>query len=95
MEKENRESVKEEYPNLAKAPIYLNVTKFNVNADLSTATDRQLKKLIQEKLKETTKSDLNPNYEVEKKEKLLLVPSDDRKDVIFEKTMIIPRHLRG
>lgn len=95
MEKENREEVKEEYPNLAQAPVYLNIKKFNINADLSTATDRQLKTLIEKKLGETRKADLNPEYDINRKEKILLVPRSDLNNVLFEKTMIIPRHLRG
>lgn len=95
MEKEQKEEVKENYPNLAKAPAYLNVAKFNINADLTTATDQQIETLVKEKLREIDKTSFNPDYTVERREKLYLVDTEDYRNPVFEAEMRIPQHLRG
>lgn len=94
LKKEQREEVKQEYPGLAHSPVYLTVTKFDLDTDLTTATDRQIETLLQKILGDVNREEINPEYKIKEREEVVLIPRYDSHDKIFEKEIQIPEHLQ-
>lgn len=92
MEKQQNPEVQEEYPNLT-APCYPTLVPFKMSKDLDKATQGQVESIIKKKLNGITRMEINTDYDVEKREKIVLIKDYDSEKPVYEKTIKMPEHL--
>lgn len=89
----------DEYPNLAKSPIFITVCKLTTKKDLAKLSEKKQKKVIKKTLKKKGMK-IHENYDWEKKETINVVTQEkhDEKydtDPVFEDDVKIPKKYRG
>lgn len=73
----------------------MNLTEFKDSRKLWYATEKQLKKVIEDELKKVNRSDVNQDFEFEEKENVYLLKDYEYKNPVFEGEVEIPENIRG
>lgn len=68
----------------------MNLTEFKDSRKLWYATEKQLKKVIEDELKKVNRSDVNQDFEFEEKENVYLLKDYEYENPVFKGRVEIP-----
>lgn len=91
-EKPQKQEVVQKYPNLT-APVYINLATFQLAKDLGKATKGQIESIIKSKLNSMRRTEVSTDYEISKREKIVLVKDFTPSNPVFENKIKMPEHL--